>query len=130
MALPSPNLDDRTFAQLVEEARTRIQASCPEWSDLSVSDPGMALVEVFAFLTETLIYRLNRVPQKAYIEFLRLLGVGLLPSEAAGVNLVFTLSKPATKPVEIPLGTRVTVSRTDSGGDPPIFTVDAGADKE
>jgi len=123
MALPSPNLDDRTFAQLVEEARARIQTSCPEWSDLSVSDPGMALVEAFAFLTETLIYRLNRVPQKAYIEFLRLLGVGLLPPEAAGVNLVFTLSKPATKPVEIPVGTRVTVSRSDSGGDPPIFTV-------
>jgi hypothetical protein len=49
MALPSPNLDDRTFAQLVEEARQRIIATCPEWSDLSVSDPGMALVEVFAY---------------------------------------------------------------------------------
>lgn len=123
MALPSPNLDDRTFAQLVEEARKRIVASYPEWSDLSVSDPGMALIEVFAFLTETLIYRVNRVPHKAYVEFLRLLGVGLLPPEAAGVKLVFKLSKPSTKPVEIPVGTRVTVSRSDSGGEPPIFTV-------
>ena len=52
MALPSPNLDDRTFAQLVEQARNRIVTTCPEWSDLSVSDPGMALIEVFAFLAK------------------------------------------------------------------------------
>jgi len=123
MALPAPNLDDRTFAQLVEEARQRIIATCPEWSDLSVSDPGMALVEVFAYLTETMIYRLNRVPEKAYIEFLRLLGVGLLPPESAGVNLLFKLAHPAPRAVEIPRGTRVSVSRTDSAGDPPIFTV-------
>jgi hypothetical protein len=123
MALPSPNLDDRTFAQLVEEARQRIIVTCPEWSDLSVSDPGMALVEVCAFLTETMIYRLNRVPEKAYIEFLRLLGVRLLPPESAGVNLLFKLAHPAEKPVEIPRGTRVSVSRADSGSDPPVFAV-------
>src|ERR1700738_4295115 len=83
----------------------------------------MALVEVFAFLTETLIYRVTRVPEKAYIEFLRLLGVGLLPPESAGVNLVFKLAKASEKPVEVPPGTRASVSRADGGGDPPIFTV-------
>ncbi len=123
MALEAPNLDDRTFAQLVEAARNRIIATCPEWSDLSASDPGMALVEVFAFISETMIYRLNRVPEKAYIAFLRLLGVNLLPPEAAGVTLQFKLAKPADKPVEIPRGTRVTVSRQDSGGEPPVFVV-------
>ena len=121
MALPSPNLDDRTFAQLVEAARNRIIARCPEWSDLSVGDPGTALLEVFAFVTDTMLYRLNRVPEKAYIEFLRLLGVNLLPPEAASVTLLFKLAKPADKPVEIPRGTRVTVARQDSGGDPPVF---------
>src|ERR1700722_20847772 len=123
MAIPSPNLDDRTFVQLVEGARNRIIASCPEWSDLSVSDPGMALLEVFAFITETMIYRLNRVPAKAYIEFLRLLGVNLLPPEAAAVTLQFTAAKAADKPIEIPRGTRVTVSRQDGGGEPPVFMV-------
>ncbi len=123
MAIPSPNLDDRTFVQLVEGARNRIIASCPEWSDLSVSDPGMALLEVFAFITETMIYRLNRVPAKAYIEFLRLLGVNLLPPEAAAVTLVFTATKAADIPIEIPRGTRVTVSRQDGGGEPPVFMV-------
>lgn len=123
MALQAPNLDDRTFAQLVEGARQRIVATCPEWSDLSVSDPGMALIETFAFISEMIIYRLNRVPEKAYIEFLRLLGVNLLPPEAAGVTLLFNVPKPADKPIEIPRGTRVTVSRQDSGGEPPVFVV-------
>jgi len=123
MALPIPNLDDRTFAQLVEAARQRIIATCPEWSDLSVSDPGIVLVEVFAFITEMLLYRLNRVPEKAYIEFLRLLGVSLLPPETAGVTLVFKLVKATDKPTEIPRGTRVSSSRADSGGEPPVFVV-------
>lgn len=123
MGLQAPNLDDRTFAQLVEAARQRIMATCPEWSDLSVGDPGMALIEAFAFISEMIIYRLNRVPEKAYIEFLRLLGVNLLPPEAASVKLLFRAAKPADKPIEIPRGTRVTVSRQDGGGDPPVFVV-------
>src|SRR5258708_28591825 len=95
MALPSTNLDDRTFAQLVEDGRQRIIATCPEWSDHSASDPGMVMVEVHAFLTETMMYRLNRVPEKAYIEFLRLLGVRLLPPESAGVKFVFLVTLPS-----------------------------------
>lgn len=123
MALPSPNLDDRTFAQLVDEARARIAISSPEWTDLSPSDPGITLVEVFAFLTETLIYRSNRFPEKAYIEFLRLLGVRLLPPEVASAGLVFKLAHALPKPIDIPRGTRVSVSRPESGSEAPVFTV-------
>jgi hypothetical protein len=123
MTLVMPNLDDRTFAQLVEGARQRIRLTSSEWTDLSVSDPGMVLVEVFAFLTETMIYRLNRLPEKAYIAFLRLLGLYLLPAEAASAKLVFRLPHPGQKAVEIPRGTRVTVSRAESGSTPPIFVV-------
>ena len=126
MALPSPNLDDRTFAQLVEEALQRIKATCPEWNDLSVGDPGMTLVEVFAHLTEIMIYRLNRVPDKAYIEFLRLLGVHVEPPQAASVTLLFKLVRPSDKPLQIPRGTRVTVSRSAGGGEPPIFVIPRG----
>jgi hypothetical protein len=121
MPLPSPNLDDRSFAQLIEEARARIVASCPAWTDLSIGDPGMALVEVFAYLTETLIYRFNRVPEKAYVEFLRLLGVTLMPPAAANANLVFTLSQSLPKTTEIPRGTRVTITRAGSGSNAPVF---------
>lgn len=123
MALPAPNLDDRTFAQLVEDARQRILAACPGWTDLSVGDPGMALLEAFAYLTDGMIYRLNRVSEKAYIAFLQLLGVSLLPPEAASARLVFRLPHNAEKAIDIPRGTRVSVSRAESGSTPPIFVV-------
>lgn len=125
MPLPSPNLDDRTFEQLVLSARERIVQTCPGWTDLTPHDPGMVLVEVFAHLTETMIYRLNRLPEKAYVEFLRLIGVKLQPPAAAGVQLTFSVQAPAARPVEIPAGTRVTTSRASGGAPPVVFTTTA-----
>jgi hypothetical protein len=123
MPLPSPNLDDRRFDDLVAEARRRIEASCPEWTDLSPGDPGLALVEVFAFLTETLIYRLNRVPHKAYVEFLRLMGVTIGPPSAAAATLRFRRATGLERAAEVPRGTRVTVARPGGGADAPVFVV-------
>lgn len=122
MALTPPKLDDRTFEQLLDEARTRAQIVCPEWTDWSPGNPGVALVELFAYLTETMIYRLNRLPEKAYVEFLRLMGVQLQPPAAATVMLKFDrielnsidstepLSGSESKQIEIPEGTRVTTA--------------------
>ncbi|MPZ48132.1 MAG: putative baseplate assembly protein [Dehalococcoidia bacterium] len=121
MPLQSPNLDDRNFAQLVEEAKARIRATAPEWTDMSASDPGIVLLELFAYLTESLIYRLNRLPDKAYTEFLNLIGVQLYPPAASRVTLVFSRAR-AGEAVEIPRGTRVTVSRAASGEEPPVFS--------
>jgi predicted phage baseplate assembly protein len=113
MPLPPLNLDDRDFESLVNEARLTIARTCPAWTDLSAGDPGMVILELFAHLTEVMIYRLNRLPDKAYIEFLNLIGVFLQPPTAAAVDLRFSLPKPAVTPVEIPRGTRVTVARAD-----------------
>ena len=121
MPLRPPNLDDRRFDQLVGEARRRLAQHCPEWTDLTPGDPGMALVEAFAYLTETMIFRLNRLPDKAYVEFLRLIGVRLQPPAAAAGVLCFRLSRPQNHPVDVPRGTRVTTGRSD-GEEPPVFT--------
>lgn len=109
MSLVAPNLDDRDFEALCAEAHAWIKKSCPTWSDLGPSDPGITLVEVFAHLTETLIYRLNRLPEKAFVEFLRLLSVQRRAPSAAKVELLFTRTPTADEPValEIPRGTRV-----------------------
>ena len=64
MALPVPNLDDRRFQDLVDEAKRLVQQRCPEWTDHNVSDPGVTLIEAFAYMTDQLIYRLNRVPDR------------------------------------------------------------------
>jgi hypothetical protein len=122
MPLPSPNLDDRTFEQLVEGARKVITSSAPEWNDLSEGDPGIALMEAFAYLADATIYRLNRVPDKLFVEFLRLIGVRLQPPSAAIAMLRFTRdpSAPAAR-IEIPRGTRVTLGEAAGEGEPPVF---------
>ena len=73
MPLPLPNLDDRTYDALVEEARALIPSLYPAWTDHNPTDPGMILIELFAWLTEMSLYHLNRVPDANYITFLRLL---------------------------------------------------------
>ena len=121
MPIPAPNLDDRDFADLVAEAQRIIRQRSPEWTDLSPGDPGIVLVEVFAHLTDVMLYRLNRIPDRAYVEFLRLIGVRLRPPGAASVTLELTVERPTPQPVEVPLGTRVTVGTPRPGVEPPVF---------
>ena len=133
MSLPSLALDDRTFDQLVEQAKDFIRRSGSAWTDLSAHDPGVVLLEVFAHLTETMLYRLNRLPEKAYVEFLRLLGLAQRPTTAAVTTLRFTLAEPSDDAVAIPQGVRVTTAAAvantggDEGGPPPVFTTAAAA---
>ena len=81
--LPAPNLDDRHFQMLVDDAKRLVQKRCPTWSDHNVSDPGVTLIEAFAQMVDQLIYRLNRVPDLHYVKFLELIGVELRPPAAA-----------------------------------------------
>ncbi|MER5890676.1 putative baseplate assembly protein [Streptomyces sp. NPDC001941] len=110
MALPSPNLDDRRFQQLVDEAKRYVQQRAPEWTDHNVSDPGVTLIETFAYLVDQLLYRLNRVPDKNYLAFLDLLGIRLFPPSAAGAEVDFWLSAPQPEALTLPAGTEVTTA--------------------
>lgn len=101
-----PKLDDRSFEQLRQEAVRQLQASCPTWTDLSPSDPGIALLEAFAYLTQVMLYRLNRVPDKQYNAFLRLLGITPLPPSAATTTLLFTRTGAGADRITIPARTR------------------------
>lgn len=113
MTIPTPNLDNRDFADLLKEAKERIPRFTPEWTNFNDSDPGMALVQLHAWLTETLLYQLNRVPDLNYIAFLNLIGVSPRPARPARTELEFTLEKLAetTDPltVAVPVATRVGV---------------------
>jgi hypothetical protein len=73
MPLQLPNLDDRRYADLVEEARSLIPTHEPEWTNHNASDPGIMLLELFAYLSEMLIYRLNRVTENNLQKFLKLI---------------------------------------------------------
>jgi len=114
MALPVPNLDDRRFQDLVDDAKRLVQQRCPEWTDHNVSDPGVTLIELFAWMTDQVVYRLNRVPDRNYVKFLELIGVTLYPPTAARTPVTFWLSAPQPDVIRIPAGTQVATVRTET----------------
>ena len=121
MPLPDIQLDDRRFEELVAEARRRIPVYTPEWTDHNDSDPGITLLQLFAWLEEMILWRLNRVPKKNFIKFLELIGIELNPPSPASAELSFKVAaKDLAKAVLVPQGTRVTLA--DAGeGLPVIF---------
>ena len=81
MSLPVPNLDDRTFQDIVDEAKRLIPTYCPEWTNHNLTDPGVALIELFAWMTELSLFRLNQVPDAFYTHMLNLLGLRAVPGD-------------------------------------------------
>ncbi|VEP13679.1 conserved hypothetical protein [Hyella patelloides LEGE 07179] len=120
--LPSSRLDDRNFDDLLEECLLRIPRYCPEWTDHNVSDPGITLVELFAWLTDQMLMRFNQIPRKNYVAFLELLGIRLQPPTPAQVRLTFYLSTHLLE-YTIPCGTEVATERTETQ-EAIIFTTD------
>jgi hypothetical protein len=83
MPIQPPSLDDRSFDDLVAELLARIPAHTPEWTDPRPGDPGRTVLELFAWLADTLLYRANLTPEKQRLAFLRLLGLQMKPAVAA-----------------------------------------------
>ena len=94
MTLQTPKLDDRKFQDIVSEARSKIPLYCPKWTDYNLSDPGITVIEMFAWMVDMLLYRLNRVPDKNYIKFMDMIGIRLEPPKPAVVDVTFRLSVP------------------------------------
>lgn len=123
MPLEAPVLDDRTFQELVDEAKKRIPRYSKEWTDHNVSDPGVTLIELFAWLTDVILYRLNRVPDRHYIKFMEMLGITLREPVPARAPVTFWLSAPQETAVTIPAGTEVASTQTETEGSI-VFTTD------
>jgi predicted phage baseplate assembly protein len=122
--LPKPNLDDRRFQEIVDQAKRLIPHYTPEWTDHNVSDPGVALIELFAWMTDMVLYRMNQVPDKMLAQFMELVGVRLQPPRAARAPVTFYLSAPQEQDLLIPEGTEVATVRTETS--PAIvFTTEA-----
>lgn len=83
MPLTLPNLDNRRYQELLDEALARVPVYTPEWTNFNKSDPGVTLIEIFAFMTESLLYRANQVPERNRKKFLKLLNVPLQPATSA-----------------------------------------------
>jgi hypothetical protein len=104
MPIRPPNLDDRRYEDILREARALIPQYTPEWTNLSDADPGMTLVQLFSWMTEMIIFRLNQVPDKTYIHFLNFIGEDRKPARPSVVPVTFTAR--TDRAVEVPPFTR------------------------
>jgi len=123
-----PVIDDRRFEDLLTEVRQRIPRYAPEWrpvwNDLNDNDPGITMVQVFAWLADLLVYRMNKIPALGYVKFLQLIGIELRPAEPAHAEITFPLKSTHPLPfVIVPLGAQVS-AESPTGGAPLVFETD------
>ena len=123
-----PNLDDHTYDSILAEMRARIARYTPEWkpvwTDVNDSDPGITMLQVFAWLSDMLTYRMNQVPDLNYLKFLQLIGIELRPAQPAYAEITFPVIATFTAPTTIvPIRTQVT-AETPGGGPPLVFEAD------
>lgn len=83
MPITLPKIDDRGYDAILEEALARIPVHNPEWTNFNDADPGVTLLQLFAFMTDSLLYRANLIPERNRRKFLELLGIPLRPAAAA-----------------------------------------------
>jgi len=114
MPIKPPRLDDREYADILAEARQLIPQYCPEWTNLSDADPGMTLVQLFAWMTELTLYRLNRVPDKTYVHFLNFIGEERREARPSVAPATFSLSRDDADSVEVPAHTVCSTRQTEN----------------
>ena len=113
MPIEAPNLDDLTYAEIVDRAKQLIPVYCPEWTNFNDSDPGITLVQLFAWMTEMVIYRVNRIPDATYIHFLNFIGERQGAALPASTLVAFQKINEKTGPVRIPQLTEVATEQTE-----------------
>lgn len=101
MPLMPPILDDRSYDDIVQEMLATIPAHTPEWTNPQQGDPGRTLIELFAWLADTILYRANLIPEKQRIAFLKLLGQPLQPTAAARGIISLSLDASAKDPLAL-----------------------------
>ena len=104
MPITPPRLDDRSYRDLVDELLARVPAHTPEWTPAQVGDPGRTLLELFAWLADTVLYRANLIPERQRLAFLQLLGMPLRPARPARglVSLGLDEKNPVTAVIVVP----------------------------
>lgn len=108
MTVPTPVLDDRSYDQILAELKARIPVYTPEWTDQGPSDPGITLLELLAYLGESLLYRFNQIPDQTRLWLLHLLQVPPYPPRRATGLVAFDGSQASGGPPGVSQGTQVT----------------------
>lgn len=123
MPLPLPNLDDRRWQDITQEAIPLIPRYAPQWTDFNTHDPGITLMEMLAWQTESMVYQLNQVPDRFKWKFLSFIGYPKRGPAASYTVLGFQ-PLPAGAPFEVPAGVEFNAT-SSSGNTIPFATVRA-----
>jgi hypothetical protein len=102
MPLIIPKIDDRDYPRLLSESLARISVYTPEWTNFNDADPGVTLLQLFAFMTDSLLYRANLIPERNRLKFLELLGIPLRPPAAAQGVVAIANERGAMETVTLP----------------------------
>ena len=119
MPLPKPQLDDKNFQEFLEEALKLIPIYAPQWTDHNLHDPGITFIELFAWLSEMQMYRLDQITEKNRLKFLKILGEKPNPATPAITEVTF--SNQGTSPITIPQNTQITSLIKDQTGNEIVF---------
>lgn len=111
MPLPPPPVALLNYRQLVRDALERVPSHTREWTNLNDADPGVTIVQLFAFLTETLSYRADLIPERNRLKFLQMLGVPLRAAQAARGLVAYSNPRGLLAPTTLPRETEVTAGR-------------------
>lgn len=86
--LKVPELDDLTYEQIIQQAVSKIPSRTEEWTDYNHHDPGITVLEMYAWLTEMLNYYMNATGDIHVEKYLKLLGVEPEEGRPAGGYLM------------------------------------------
>lgn len=104
--LPDIHLDQITFEEMLEQARNKIAGCYPEWTDFNYHDPGITLIELFAWLKEIQQYGLDHVGDAHRMSCLHLLGADVRHRQGADAFVCVQTKQART----VPAGTRFLAS--------------------
>ena len=106
------------------ELLERATSFTPDWTRRSADDAGMAMVRLFSILSEPVLTRVNRLPEKALVTYLGAAGVHPLAATPAAAILELTVSESATQSTLVPEGFQVGAPAVDGSGELVVFETD------
>ena len=120
-SVPQPELLPSSRQLVKKEVQGLIKSFTPEWTNIRPTDPGVALTQLFGEQMEPVLERLNRLPEKIFVEFLNIAGIQQLPALPSAALLEFEVSDNAPDSVFIGKGFQVGAQPADGSGDLVIF---------
>ncbi|MBV8901875.1 MAG: putative baseplate assembly protein [Verrucomicrobia bacterium] len=105
MALVVPQIESRSFDEIIAETLARIPVHNPEYTNYqNNSDPGVTILQLFAFMVENLEYICNQVPDQNRLKFLSLLDIPMQPAQAATGVVTLANERGPLQTITLPSG--------------------------